>query len=473
MADKTDETNNLNKSWGGRFSKKTDKLVRDFSASIDFDKHLAKKDIEGSIAHSSMLEKIGVLTVKEKKLIHDALAEIEASIFEQSFKWDKDLEDVHMNIEAALTNKIGEIGKKLHTARSRNDQVATDVRLWLKEKISNIELLLTYLRQQIVELSILEYKTIMPGFTHLQVAQPITFGHHLLAWNEMLKRDQERLSDCLKRVDYNPLGSAALAGTSFKIDREQTTNLLGFSKICANSIDAVSDRDFIIEFCSFSSICMMHLSRISEELIIWSSSQFAFVSLDDSFCTGSSIMPQKKNPDIPELVRGKTGRIYGQLMSVLTLMKSQPLAYNRDNQEDKEPLFDTVKTISQCLEIFGKLMGNIEVNRENMMKAANMGYSTATDLADYLVKKSIPFRDAHKIVGEIVNHASNKGCMLSDLKLETLKRYCEHITKDVFEILSVEGSVKSRNHLGGTAPDQVYEAGMRELKLIKEKITKS
>ena len=458
---------NINQSWGGRFSLETSDLVKQFTASVDFDQRLAEKDIECSQAHISMLQKIGVLTSDERELIQKSLREIATSISQGSFEWSDDLEDVHMNIEAALTAKIGDVGKKLHTGRSRNDQVATDVRLWLKDQIDDISVIILGVQKNIVELALAEHDTVMPGFTHLQVAQPITFGHHMLAWNQMLKRDYERLLDCRKRVDYNPLGSAALAGTGFDIDRLHTTHLLGFSKISENSLDAVSDRDFVIEFCAFASTCMMHLSRMSEELIIWASSQFNFINLSDAFCTGSSIMPQKKNPDIPELIRGKTGRVFGQLMSLLTLMKGQPLAYNRDNQEDKEPLFDSVDTLINCLTIFKDMVPNIQVNRESMLKSAKSGYSTATDLADYLVKKSVPFRDAHKIVGEIVNHAVKSECELVEINLEIMKTFSDVISDDIYNVLTVEGSVQSRSHLGGTAPKEVSRAAKHELESIK------
>ena len=464
---------NINQSWGGRFSLETSDLVKQFTASVDFDQRLAEKDIECSQAHISMLQKIGVLTSDERELIQKSLREIATSISQGSFEWSDDLEDVHMNIEAALTAKIGDVGKKLHTGRSRNDQVATDVRLWLKDQIDDISVIILGVQKNIVELALAEHDTVMPGFTHLQVAQPITFGHHMLAWNQMLKRDYERLLDCRKRVDCNPLGSAALAGTGFDIDRLHTTHLLGFSKTSENSLDAVSDRDFVIEFCAFASTCMMHLSRMSEELIIWASSQFNFINLSDAFCTGSSIMPQKKNPDIPELIRGKTGRVFGQLMSLLTLMKGQPLAYNRDNQEDKEPLFDSVDTLINCLTIFKDMVPNIQVNRESMLKSAKSGYSTATDLADYLVKKSVPFRDAHKIVGEIVNHAVKSECELVEIDLEIMKTFSNVISDDIYNVLTVEGSVQSRSHLGGTAPKEVSRAAKHELESIKMLNTKN
>ena len=453
--------------WGGRFSASTDTFTQAFTASVTFDQRLAQEDIKASIAHATMLAQQNILTMIERDQILEGLKQIQAEIETDQFEWSIVLEDVHMNIEAALTAKIGDVGKKLHTGRSRNDQISTDVRLWLMDQIDEISSIILGVQKNIVELAVAEHDTIMPGFTHLQVAQPITFGHHMLAWNQMFKRDYERLLDCRKRIDCNPLGSAALAGTGFEIDRLHTSNLLGFSKVSENSLDAVSDRDFVIEFCAFASTCMMHLSRMSEELIIWASSQFNFINLSDAFCTGSSIMPQKKNPDIPELIRGKTGRVFGQLMSLLTLMKGQPLAYNRDNQEDKEPLFDSVDTLINCLMIFKEMVPNIQVNRESMLKSAKSGYSTATDLADYLVRKSVPFRDAHKIVGELVNYAIKSKCELVDVDIESMKTFSDVISDDVYDVLTVEGSVRSRSHLGGTAPKEVSRAAKHELESIK------
>ncbi|MFT7687401.1 MAG: argininosuccinate lyase, partial [Candidatus Azotimanducaceae bacterium] len=388
--------------WDGRFSEATDKFVEAFTASVEFDHVLAVYDIQGSIAHATMLESVGVITNNELSLMKAGLDEIADEILKGEFEWQISLEDVHMNIEKALTNKIGDVGKTLHTGRSRNDQVATDIRLYLRDKIDVIAELLIRLQGGLCNLAEQEAETILPGMTHLQVAQPITFGHHMMAWQAMLERDLERLIDCRSRVNVMPLGSAALAGTTFPIDRQLTAKLLGFDRISENSLDAVSDRDFAIEFTSFASILMMHLSRWSEEMILWSSSQFEFIELPDRFCTGSSIMPQKKNPDVPELVRGKSARVFGSLQTLLTLMKGQPLAYNKDNQEDKEPLFDVVKTVIDSLTAFGDMIPAIITKPENMRSATMKGYATATDLADYLVKKGMPFRDAHDVVGKLV-----------------------------------------------------------------------
>jgi argininosuccinate lyase len=468
---KTEQLKNAatNSSWGGRFNEPVDAFVARFTASVDFDQRLAQQDIQGSIAHAKMLAKVGVLTADELDQIIDGLQQIGTEISDGQFAWSQTLEDVHMNIEAALTERIGIVGKKLHTGRSRNDQVATDIRLWLRDQIDNIKPLISQLQQNIVELATSEASTIMPGFTHLQTAQPVTFGHHLLAWNEMLQRDYERLCDCRKRLNHSPLGSAALAGTSYPIDREFTAGELGFSKPSENSLDSVSDRDFAIEFCAFASLLMTHLSRISEELILWASAQFQFIDLPDRFCTGSSIMPQKKNPDVPELVRGKTGRVTGQLICLLTLMKSQPLAYNKDNQEDKEPLFDAVDTVQDCLRAFGDMIPAIQANRESMYEAARKGFSTATDLADYLVCKGTAFRDSHEIVGKAVAYGIANNKDLSELSLEELKVFCDLIDRDVFDVLTLEGSVAARNHLGGTAPEQVKAAADRALKLVKNR----
>jgi len=444
--------------WGGRFSEATDAFVQRFTASVDFDKRMYRQDIRGSIAHSKMLAKVGVLTEEEKNAIQNGLREIEAQIDSGEFQWSVELEDVHMNIESALTQKIGIAGKKLHTGRSRNDQVATDVRLYLRDEIDVISQELTRLQKGILELAEREADTIMPGFTHLQTAQPVTFGHHLLAWYEMLNRDYSRLQDCRRRMNQSPLGAAALAGTTYPIDRELTASLLGFSQPTRNSLDSVSDRDFAIEFCSFAAILLTHLSRASEELILWTSSQFNFINLPDRFCTGSSIMPQKKNPDVPELVRGKTGRVNGHLISLLTLMKSQPLAYNKDNQEDKEPLFDAVDTVRDCLRAFADMIPAIEPKREVMREAAKRGFATATDLADYLVRRGTPFRDAHEIVGKAVGYGVKTGKDLSDMSLEELRQFGGSIDDDVFKVLTLEGSVAARNHVGGTAPEQVRRA---------------
>jgi argininosuccinate lyase len=446
------------KPWAGRFGQPTEAFVEAFTASVDFDQRLYRYDIQGSIAHATMLARQGILTADERDLIVAGLTRIRARIEAGDFHWSIPLEDVHMNIEAALTADIGAAGKKLHTGRSRNDQVATDVRLYLRAEIAVIRAQIGRLQGAILDLAEREAATIMPGFTHLQVAQPITFGHHMLAWFEMLQRDRERLSDCRKRVDVLPLGGAALAGTSFPIDRHYTAELLGFAQVAENSLDAVSDRDFVIELAAAASILMMHLSRFSEELILWSSAQFGFIELADAFCTGSSIMPQKKNPDVPELVRGKTGRVFGHLMALLTLMKGQPLAYNKDNQEDKEPLFDTVDNLKGSLKVFADMMGALKCNPERMRSAALQGFATATDLADYLVRKGIPFRDAHEIVGKAVALGVREGKDLSELSLKELRRFSPEIAEDVFAVLTLEGSVAARDHIGGTAPQQVRAA---------------
>jgi len=446
------------KLWGGRFDASTDALVEAFSASVQFDKRLYAHDIAGSIAHATMLAAVGVLDAAERDAIVAGLEAIRADIEAGRFEWDARLEDVHMNIEAALTARIGEAGKKLHTARSRNDQIATDVRLYLRDAIDDLRSRITALMGAIIDLAERETDTVMPGFTHLQTAQPVTFGHHLLAWQEMLARDRERLADCRVRVNRMPLGAAALAGTSFPIDRELSARLLGFDAPCANSLDAVSDRDFMIEFVSACALLMVHLSRMSEELVLWSSAQFAFVSLSDAYCTGSSIMPQKKNPDVPELVRGKCGRVIGALNALLVLMKGQPLAYNRDNQEDKEPLFDALDTVRDCVSVYTGLIGAITPHREAMRAAALKGHATATDLADYLVRQGIAFRDAHEIVGKAVRLAVERDCDLAQLSLDTLREFSPAIGEDVFAVLTLEGSVAARDHLGGTAPAQVRAA---------------
>ena len=446
------------KPWGGRFTGSTDAFVEAFTASVGFDQRLARHDIQGSKAHAGMLARIGVLTEIERAAIAAGLDEILAEIDRGDFVWSVQLEDVHMNIEARLTQRIGETGKKLHTGRSRNDQVATDIRLYLRDEVDGIIGLLGQLQTALLDLAEREADTILPGFTHLQVAQPISFGHHLMAWFEMLDRDRDRLRDCRKRINIMPLGAAALAGTTFPLDRDYTARLLGFDRPAANSLDAVSDRDFAIEFTACASLILMHLSRFSEELILWTSAQFGFVDLPDAFCTGSSIMPQKKNPDVPELVRGKTGRVYGHLMSLLTLMKGQPLAYNKDNQEDKEPLFDTLDTVWGCLKAFTDMVPHLIPNREAMRRAALQGYATATDLADYLVRKGMPFRDAHEVVGNAVRLGIETARDLSALSLGELQRLSALIEADVFEVLTLEGSLKARNHLGGTAPAQVRQA---------------
>ncbi|WP_321349148.1 argininosuccinate lyase [Halopseudomonas oceani] len=457
-----------NQSWGGRFSEPVDAFVARFTASVDFDKRLYKHDIQGSIAHATMLAKVGVLTDAERDTIIDGLNGIRGEIEAGQFDWRVDLEDVHMNIEARLTDRIGITGKKLHTGRSRNDQVATDIRLWLREEIDVIVAELIRLQTGLLDQAERHNAVIMPGFTHLQTAQPVTFGHHLLAWFEMLQRDRERLIDCRKRVNRMPLGSAALAGTTYPIDRSVTCELLGFEAISGNSLDGVSDRDFAIEFCAAASLAMMHLSRFSEELVLWTSAQFNFIALPDRFCTGSSIMPQKKNPDVPELVRGKSGRVYGHLMGLLTLMKSQPLAYNKDNQEDKEPLFDAVDTLRDSLRAFADMIPAIEPRVEVMREAALRGFSTATDLADYLVRKGIPFRDCHEIVGHAVKYGVDSGKDLAEMSLDELRRFSDQIEQDVFEVLTLEGSVNARDHIGGTAPAQVLAAVQRGRALLKD-----
>ena len=467
----TDQSQNthLNQSWGGRFNEPVDAFVARFTASVNFDRRLFRHDIQGSIAHASMLCEVGVLTDIELEAIIGGLEAIASEIETGEFAWSIALEDVHMNIEAALTARIGDIGKKLHTGRSRNDQVATDIRLWLREEIDAIGLLLSALQTGMIELASIESDTIMPGFTHLQTAQPVTFGHHLLAWNEMLERDFGRLQDCRKRLNHCPLGAAALAGTTYPIDRNHTSTSLNFDKPTENSLDSVSDRDFAIEFCAFASILLTHMSRMSEELILWTSAQFQFIDLPDRFCTGSSIMPQKKNPDVPELVRGKTGRVNGHLVSLLTLMKSQPLAYNKDNQEDKEPLFDTVDTVRDCLRAFADMIPAIGANKTTMYEAAKRGFSTATDLADYLVGTGIPFRDAHEIVGKAVAYGIAKQKDLSDMSLEELVQFSDQIKNNVFSVLTLEGSVAARDHIGGTAPVQVKAAAARALEKVSSR----
>ncbi len=451
-------SNDTTKPWSGRFNEPTDAFVEAFTASVGFDQRMYKQDIAGSIAHARMLAKVGVLTADECRQIVKGLQGIETLIDVGKFVWSTRLEDVHMNIEAALTESIGTVGKKLHTGRSRNDQVATDIRLYLRDEIDAIQSELHRLQGTLLDLAEKHTETIMPGFTHLQTAQPVTFGHHLLAWFEMLNRDADRLADCRKRVNVLPLGAAALAGTTYPIDRAETAKLLGFDTVTENSLDSVSDRDFLIEFTSAASLIMMHLSRYSEELILWSSSQFNFVDLGEGFCTGSSIMPQKKNPDVPELVRGKSGRVFGHLMSLLTLMKGQPLAYNKDNQEDKEPVFDTIDTLKGCLKVYADMLPNIHVKETSMYRAALQGFSTATDLADYLVGKGITFRDAHEIVGQAVRYGIDKGKDLSEMELSELQQFSAEIGEDVFNLLSLEGSVAARNHIGGTAPVQVQAA---------------
>lgn len=459
MSDKKEPSDTMtNSAWGGRFSEQTDAFVEAFTASVQFDQRMYKQDIAGSRAHAKMLHKIDVLNDEDLNAILGGLDNVEQEIGEGKFDWSIKREDVHMNIEARLTELIGDAGKRLHTGRSRNDQVATDIRLYLREQIDFIVNEIKRLQHGVLEVAEREAASIMPGFTHLQVAQPVTFGHHVMAWYEMLARDASRFADCQQRMNMSPLGAAALAGTSYPIDREFTAAELGFTAPTQNSLDSVSDRDFAIEFCACAAILLVHMSRMSEELVIWSSAQFDFIELPDRFCTGSSIMPQKKNPDVPELVRGKTGRVNGHLVSLLTLMKSQPLAYNKDNQEDKEPLFDTVDTVLGCLRAFADMVPAINCKHENMVKAAKQGFSTATDLADYLVRKNVPFRDAHEVVGKAVAMGVSTAKDLSELTLEELQQFSDKIEADVFDVLTLEGSVESRNHVGGTAPAQVRKA---------------
>lgn len=458
-----------NQSWGGRFSEATDAFVARFTASVNFDQRMYRQDIRGSLAHATMLARVGVLNDEELKAITEGLEQVTADIESGNFQWSEALEDVHMNIEAVLTNNIGITGKKLHTGRSRNDQVATDIRLWLRDEMDLIAAEITRLQQGLLTLAEKNADTIMPGFTHLQTAQPVTFGHHLMAWFEMMDRDFGRLKDCRARMNRSPLGAAALAGTTYPIDRHLTASLLDFDSPTENSLDSVSDRDFAIEFCAFGSLLMTHLSRFSEELVLWTSAQFNFIDLPDRFCTGSSIMPQKKNPDVPELVRGKTGRVNGHLISLLTLMKSQPLAYNKDNQEDKEPLFDTVDTLRDCLRAFADMIPAIEANKDVMAEAARRGFSTATDLADYLVRKGIPFRDSHEIVGSAVAYGIKEKKDLSEMSLDELQQFSDQIEQDIFDVLTLEGSVSARNHIGGTAPQQVKAAVARAREKLSQR----
>ena len=444
-----------NKTWSGRFNEPVSELVKKYTGSIDFDKRLAKWDIDGSLAHAEMLKRVGVLSEQDLAAIQQGMAEIIEDIKSGSLEWSLDLEDVHMNIERRLTDKIGDAGKRLHTGRSRNDQVATDIRLWLRDEITVMQDLIQGLQASLLDLAEQNADVVMPGFTHLQVAQPVSFGHHMLAYVEMLGRDFERMVDCRKRVNRMPLGAAALAGTTYPIDRSITAELLGFEQVCQNSLDAVSDRDFAIEFTAAASLVMVHLSRLSEELILWMSPRVGFIDIADRFCTGSSIMPQKKNPDVPELVRGKTGRVVGHLMGMIVLMKSQPLAYNKDNQEDKEPLFDTVDTLVDTLRIYADMMRGVTVKPDNMRAAVMQGFAMATDLADYLVKKGMPFRDSHEVVARAVRFADDKGVDLSELVFADLAQFSDLIAEDVFEHLTPEGALNARDHIGGTAPAQV------------------
>ncbi len=455
------DTAGRNQLWAGRFTQPTDAFVQAFTASVGFDRRLYRHDVAGSVAHATMLAAVGVLTAVERDAIVRGLESIRDDIDAGSFEWRVELEDVHMNIESALTQRIGDAGKKLHTGRSRNDQVATDMRLYLRDEVDRVVAELGRLQAALIELAQREANTIMPGLTHLQTAQPVTFGHHMLAWEAMLARDCERMLDCRRRINRLPLGAAALAGTTYAIDRELTAELLGFEGICENSLDAVSDRDFAIEFCAAAALIMTHLSRMAEELVLWSSAQFGFVDLGDAFCTGSSIMPQKKNPDVPELVRGKAGRVSGHLLGLLMLMKGQPLAYNKDNQEDKEPLFDTVDTVLGCLRAFADMLPTIQVRAEAMRAAAAKGFATATDLADYLVRAGVPFRDAHEVVGRAVRIAVDTERDLADLELAELRTLSAAVGADVFDYLTLEGSVAARDHMGGTAPAQVRAAAAR------------
>jgi argininosuccinate lyase len=447
-----------NKAWSGRFSEAVDELVKRYTASVDFDKRLAIADITGSLAHARMLARQGIIAAADLAAIESGMAQIAGEVERGEFKWSVDDEDVHLNIEKRLTALVGDAGKRLHTGRSRNDQVATDIRLYLRGEIDRLCGLLRGVQRSLLEIAERNAATIMPGFTHLQVAQPVTFGHHMLAYFEMFDRDHSRLVDCRKRMNRLPLGSAALAGTSYPIDRESVARDLGFDGVCENSLDAVSDRDFAIEFTGACSLAMVHISRLSEELILWMSPRFGFITLADRFCTGSSIMPQKKNPDVPELARGKTGRVLGHLVGLMTLMKGQPLAYNKDNQEDKEPLFDTIDTLGDTLTIFADMIGSIQVKPERMRAAALEGFSTATDLADYLVKKGLPFRDAHEAVARAVRHAEGRGVDLADLTLKEMRDFSPLVEADIGEVLTLEGSTASRNHVGGTAPAQVLQA---------------
>ncbi len=452
------------KLWGGRFKESTDKLVEQFTESVSYDKRLAFVDIAGSIAHAEMLRKQGILTKEEAEKIINGLKEIQKEIEEGKFDWKVEYEDVHMNIEKRLTEKIGPVGGKLHTARSRNDQIATDTRLYVRNEVKEILELLRELRKAFVEQAEKHLDVVMPGYTHLQIAQPVLYSHHMLAYYQMFKRDAERFEDSLKRINVSPLGSAALAGTSFPLDREYTARLLGFEDVTRNSLDAVSDRDFVVETIFNCAMVMMHLSRLSEELILWSTDEFSFIELPDAYCTGSSIMPQKKNPDVSELTRGKTGRVYGDLVAILTILKGLPLAYNRDMQEDKEPLFDAIDTVKLALKVNIGVVRNMKPKVERMREQARRGFSLATDVADYLAKKGIPFREAHRIVGELVAYCLENKKGLEDLSLEEFKKFSNAFEEDVLSLMSVEGSINSRNVTGGTARQQVE----KELQQIKK-----
>jgi argininosuccinate lyase len=461
------------KAWSGRFSEPVSDLVKRYTASVTFDQRMAAQDIRGSLAHAKMLARQGIIGASDFADIERGMAQIASEIERGEFVWSLDDEDVHLNIEKRLTALVGDAGKRLHTGRSRNDQVATDIRLWLRDAIDQTLELIGDFQRNLLDIAEQHADTPMPGFTHLQVAQPVTFGHHLMAYYEMSRRDAERFADCRKRVNRLPLGSAALAGTSYPIDREFVAAELGFDEVCYNSLDAVSDRDFAIEFCAAAALLMTHLSRLSEELILWMSPRVGFIDLADRFCTGSSIMPQKKNPDVPELVRGKTGRTNGNLIALLTLMKGQPLAYNKDNQEDKEPLYDTADTVIDTLRIYADMITGIKVKADNMRGALSQGFATATDLADYLVKQGLPFRDAHEAVALAVRAAEQRGCDLPQFTLDELRAAmaevpgaAERAGPEIFAVLTIEGSLASRNHVGGTAPDQVRAAISRARKQL-------
>ena len=456
------EKNNKNYTWAGRFDEPMSDLLKRYNASVNFDKRMWRQDIRGSLAHAKMLVKQNIISDEDGEKIQNGMQQIIKEIESGEFQWSLDLEDVHFNIESRLIALVGDAGKRLHTARSRNDQVATDIRLFLRDNVDLILQKLTDFRKVLVNLAEREAATAMPGLTHLQVAQPITFGHHMMAYFEMFSRDFARLQDCRKRLNFLPLGAAALAGTGYNIDREFVAKELGFDGVCKNSLDAVSDRDFAIEFSAAAAMIMMHISRLSEELVLWMNQRFGYIKLSDGFCTGSSIMPQKKNPDVPELARGKTGRVYGNLTALLTLMKSQPLAYNKDNQEDKEPLFDSIDTLIDTLSIFTEMLQTLKTNPKPMAEALRQGFATATDLADYLVRKGVAFRDAHAIVGAAVKSAEQKNCDLAELSLAELQEFCPQnitLSDDVYsKALTVEAALKARNHVGGTAVEQVLLA---------------
>ena len=459
--DKPGGTASTGKAWSGRFAEPLDALTQRFNASVGFDRRLAEVDIQGSLAHARMLARCKIIAPSDLEAIERGMGQILEEVRSGRFPWSIEREDVHFNIEHRLTELVGDAGKRLHTARSRNDQVATDIRLWLRGEIDGLSGILRKVREAFLDLADQHAATLMPGFTHLQVAQPITFGHHVMAYFEMFSRDAERLADCRRRVNRLPLGASALAGTSYPIDRESVARELGFDGVCENSLDAVSDRDFAVEFLAAAALCMAHVSRLAEELVVWSNPRFGFIAIADRFCTGSSIMPQKKNPDVPELMRGKTGRVYGDLMALLTVMKGQPLAYNKDNQEDKEPLFDAADTLRDVLSILAELMRGVAPRPDRMLEALREGFATATDLADYLVRKGLPFRDAHEVVAKAVRSAEQAGKDLGGLTLAELKAFSPLIEADVHGVLTPEGSAASRKHVGGTAPDAVRAAVRR------------